>query len=126
MQAVIGRGTLSELLFSSAMLAPQRVAHLLAGGRAQRARSSLGLVGAMFFVLPRPALLQLPEVPRPTLAAIPLLWRFADAPGARPRLWLAVVTVVAFLFRHDHGVFIAASMAALLVLLRDMSVDASG
>jgi hypothetical protein len=33
-------------------------------------------------------------------------------------LWLAVVTVVSFLFRHDHGAFIAISMAVLLVQLR--------
>ena len=29
-------------------------------------------------------------------AAIPLMWAFADAPGERPRLWLAIVTVAAF------------------------------
>jgi hypothetical protein len=38
--------------------------------------------------------------------ALPLLWRFADQPGDRLAL-VAIATMVAFLFRHDHGVFIS-------------------
>ena len=77
-------------------------------------------MGALFFVCLDPRYYNYPKF-LSYAAAIPLLWRFADAPSDRTRLWLAVVTVVAFLFRHDHGVFIAASMAALLVLMRDLS-----
>ena len=81
----------------------------------------LGLVGALFFVLPRAALLQLPEVPvlrggHPAAVALcRRARRSRRGSGSRSSRWSA------FLFRHDHGVFIAASMAALLVLMRDLS-----
>jgi hypothetical protein len=118
-QTIGGRGTLSEIAFSSAALALSAALVYWLSGRAS-GWMALGLVGALFFVCLEPRYYNYPKF-LSYAAAIPLLWRFADAPGARPRLWLAVVTVVAFLFRHDHGVFIAASMAALLLLMRGLS-----
>jgi hypothetical protein len=118
-QTVGGRGTLSEIAFSSGMLALSAALICWLCGRAS-GWIVLGFVGALFFVCLEPRYYNYPKF-LSYAAAIPLLWRFADAPGDRPRLWLAVVTVVAFLFRHDHGVFIAASMAALLLLMRDLS-----
>ena len=50
-------------------------------------------------------------------AAIPLLWRFLDRPTPRIRFWIALVTVVGFLFRHDHGVFVGLAMAVAIALL---------
>ena len=115
-QTVIGRGTFSEVFFSSAMLG---LSASLIYWLSARASGSilLGLVGATFFVCLDPRFYNYPKF-LTYLAAIPLLWKFADAPGERPRLWLAVVTVVSFLFRHDHGAFIAVSVAVLLVQLR--------
>ena len=118
-QIVGGRGTLSEIAFSSGMLALSAALICWLCGRASGS-IVLGFVGALFFVCLEPRYYNYPKF-LSYAAAIPLLWRFADAPGDRTRLWLAVVTVVAFLFRHDHGVFIAASMAALLLLMRDLS-----
>jgi hypothetical protein len=54
-------------------------------------------------------------------AAIPLLWWFADRPGRWPRLWLAVVTAVAFLFRHDHAAFVAVAVVVLMVVVGRLS-----
>lgn len=49
--------------------------------------------------------------------AIVLAWRYAQRPGVRTVATLAAVTALAFLFRHDHGVYIA--LAAIpLVLVR--------
>ena len=118
-QTIGGRGTLSEIAFSSAMLALSAALICWLCGRAS-GWIVLGLVGALFFVCLDPRYYNYPKF-LSYAAAIPLLWRFADAPGDRTRLWLAVVTVIAFLFRHDHGVFIAASLAALLLLMRDLS-----
>ena len=118
-QTIGGRGTLSEIAFSSAALALSAALICWLCGRAS-GWTALGVVGALFFVCLEPRYYNYPKF-LSYAAAIPLLWRFADVPNDRTRLWLAVVTVVAFLFRHDHGAFIAASMVALLVLLRDLS-----
>ncbi len=119
-QWLFGRGTLSELAFATTVTA---LGAALTYWVAARASGSLvlGLVGAAFHVLLAPRFYNYPK----TLAyavAIPLLWAFAEKLDARWRNWLAVVTVVAFLFRHDHGVFIGVSMAVLLVLLTDVPV----
>jgi hypothetical protein len=118
-QAIGGRGTLSEIAFSSTALALSAALVCWLCARAS-GWTVLGVVGALFFVCLDPRYYNYPKF-LSYAAAIPLLWRFADAPSGRTRVWLAVVTVVAFLFRHDHGVFIAASMAALLVLMRGLS-----
>ncbi len=117
-QMALGRGTFSEVLFSSAMLG---LSASLIFWLSARASGSilLGLAGAAFFVCLDPRFYNYPKF-LTYLAAIPLLWAFADKPDERPRLWLAVVTVVAFLFRHDHGVFIAIAMAVLLLQLRHL------
>jgi hypothetical protein len=47
-------------------------------------------------------------------AAIAACWRLSDRPGPGRVLVLAVVVVLAFLFRHDHGVFVGvAGLAAI-------------
>jgi hypothetical protein len=119
-QYLFGRGTLSELLFSVSVTA---LGAALTYWLSARASGSvlLGLVGAAFHVLLGPRFYNYPKI-LAYAAAIPLLWSFADTLSARARNWLAVVTVVAFLFRHDHGVFIGVSMAVLLVLLTDVPV----
>jgi hypothetical protein len=114
-QAVLGRGTLSEVEFSAAMLA---LAAALTFWVCERATGSiaLGLVGTAFQLLLEPRFYNYPKL-LAYLAAIPLLWHYADRPGWRPVLWIAVVTVVSFLFRHDHGALIGLSMAVLIVML---------
>ena len=114
-QQVLGRGTLSEVEFSAVMLA---LAAAMTFWVCERATGSivLGLVGALFQLLLEPRFYNYPKL-LAYAAAIPLLWHYADRPAWRPVLWIAVVTVVSFLFRHDHGALIGLSMAVLLVML---------
>jgi hypothetical protein len=114
-QVLFGRGSLSEVAFSVTMLSAGAA---LTFWLAWRASGSLAaaLVAALFQILLEPRFYNYPKIVVYT-AAIPLLWWFADRPGARARSWLAVVTVIAFLLRHDHGVFVAAAVAALLLAL---------
>ncbi|HKE87255.1 MAG TPA: hypothetical protein VKB50_26035 [Vicinamibacterales bacterium] len=118
-QVVFGRGTLSELAFSVTLVS---LGAALTFWLAARASGSvlLGLVGAAFQILLAPRLYNYPKI-LAYAAAIPLLWWFADRPGTRPLFWIALVTVIAFLFRHDHGVFIGVAMMTLLAVLTDVS-----
>ena len=56
----------------------------------------------------------------PKLFCYPLavwaMWRYLDKPATARVLVLGVVTGVAFLFRHDHGVYIGTAIAAMLVV----------
>lgn len=47
-----------------------------------------------------------------------LLWRYMDVPGKGRAAVVGVVTAVAFLFRHDHGVYVAGAAALAFVLTR--------
>src|SRR5687767_12594564 len=44
-------------------------------------------------------------------------WRYAHRPSTANAAWLAVITVVAFLFRHDHGLYIGIGYTALIAVL---------
>ncbi len=58
----------------------------------------------------------------PKLLVYPLglwvIWRYMDRPGPRRAALVGAVTVAAFLFRHDHGVYVAAAAAVGFVLTR--------
>ena len=118
-QQLFGRGTLSEIAFSVTVLAGCAVGVFLL---ARRATSSmlLGAVAAAVFIILEPRFYNYPKI-LVYVAAIPILWSFADRPGFGRTAALAVVAVLGFLFRHDHGVFVSLAFAALLVLLRQLS-----
>lgn len=50
--------------------------------------------------------------------AVWFIWRYMDAPGLRSALFVGVITAAAFLFRHDHGAYIAAGSALGFFLTR--------
>src|SRR6185503_15700466 len=75
-----------------------------------------GLFGAAFHVLLEPRFYNYPKI-LVYVVAIPLLWRFAERPTTALSFWLALVTVVGFLFRHDHGVFVGVAVAVLLLFM---------
>jgi 4-amino-4-deoxy-L-arabinose transferase-like glycosyltransferase len=114
-QLVVGRGTLSELLFSVTVLAACASATFWLAARASGSIAA-GLVAAAFQIFLEPRFYNYPKL-LVYVVAIPLLWRFAEKPTAALRFWLALVTAVGFLFRHDHGVFVAVAMAVLLLLM---------
>ena len=117
-QFLFGRGTLSELAFSVTMIALGAALTFWLAARAS-GWIVLGLLGAGFQILLSPRFYNYPKILVYT-AAIPVLWWLADRPGRRPLFWLAVITVGGFLFRHDHGVFVALATAAMLLFLTDV------
>src|SRR5690348_9583597 len=108
-QWIFGRGTLSEIAFSVSVLA---LCASLTYWLAVEASGSIlvGLTGAAFHILLLPRFYNYPKL-LVYAAAIPLLWRFSDHPTWRKSAWIAVITAVGFLLRHDHGVFVALAMA---------------
>mgnify|MGYP006273011919 CR=1 FL=1 len=118
-QAVLGRGTLSEIYFCVTVLAV--CAGLVFWLSATASGSILvGLAAGLLHVLLDARLYNYPKI-LVYAVAIPLLWRFCDAPGAAIRSWLAVVTVIGFLFRHDHGAFVAVAVATALLAMERLS-----
>ncbi|MGH9202620.1 MAG: hypothetical protein ACRD2A_15455, partial [Vicinamibacterales bacterium] len=80
-QVVFGRGTLSELAFSTVAIS---LGAAMTFWLAARASGSivLGLVGGLFHVLLEPRFYNYPKI-LVYAAAIPALWWFADRPSAR-------------------------------------------
>jgi len=113
-QWLFGRGTLSELAFTATMLAAGAALTFWAASRASGSIAA-GLFGAAVHVSLFPRFYNYPKVVV-YAAVIPLLWGFADKPGPWPRFWLAAATAIAFLFRHDHGVYVAMAVMLLLAL----------
>ena len=114
-QWVGGRGTFSEIAFSVTMLA---LGAALTFCIAARASGSLiaGLGGAAVQVLLEPRFYNYPKI-LAYAVGLALLWRFVDAPSRGRLFAFAAATAVAFLLRHDHGVFLAASTVALVLLV---------
>jgi 4-amino-4-deoxy-L-arabinose transferase-like glycosyltransferase len=111
-QMLFGRGTLSEVAFAVTLLAASAALTFCLSVRASGSIVA-GLVAAAFHALLAPRLYNYPKI-LVYAVAIPFLWWFADRPDARRRCWLAVITAVAFLFRHDHGVFVAIAVCVVL------------
>jgi hypothetical protein len=112
---LFGRGTLSELVFSVTVLSACAAATFWLAARGSGSIAA-GLFGAAFQILLEPRFYNYPKL-LVYVAAIPLLWRFAEGPTVRLLFWLALVTAVGFLFRHDHGVFVGVAMAVLLLFM---------
>ena len=112
---LVDRGTLSELLFTTTAIA---LGCAITFVLAQRGSGSIlaALLAVAFQVLLEPRFYNYPKL-LVYAAAIPLLWWYADAPSVRRILAVAVVTVIGFLFRHDHGIFVAIATATLLVTM---------
>jgi len=117
-QGLFGRGTLSELAFSTTVLSVSAVLTFLLATRASGSILA-GLAACLLHVWLGPRFYNYPKV-LVYAVAIPLLWRFADRPGAGLRGWIALVTVIAFLFRHDHGVFVGIAAAVLMLSVTEL------
>ena len=51
-------------------------------------------------------------------AAIIAIWRYMERPDVRGAIWLAVVTAMAFFFRHDHGIYVGLALLLGMALAR--------
>jgi hypothetical protein len=121
-QVMFGRGTLSELVFSTTLLS------LAAAGTFWLATVAsgwipVGIVAAVFHIWLAPRFYNYPKVLVYAIA-IPLIWSFIDRCRASTRFWIALLTVVAFLLRHDHGVFVAVAMAVALLVMSELTWSA--
>jgi hypothetical protein len=113
-QWIGGRGTYPEIVFSVTMIS---LGAAMTSWLAMRASGSM-LVGAtagVLQILLAPRFYNYPKI-LVYAVAVPALWAFIDTPTSRRRFGIALVTVVGFLFRHDHGAFVGAGMAAALCL----------
>ena len=107
-------------LFGEALLS---IAFIAAGAgltfvAAARLSHSFWLAAAATFaaVMSMPRLYNYPKVFFYVLAIV-VAWQYASRPRTRTLVGLAVVTAVAFLFRHDHGVYIGLAVIVLLAIL---------
>jgi hypothetical protein len=112
-QEIGGRGTQSEIVFSVTMIS---LGAALTFRLAARASGSLllGAAAAILQILLAPRFYNYPKI-LVYAAAIPALWAWVDRPTLRRSVIVALVTVVGFLFRHDHGAYVAVGMAVALV-----------
>ena len=112
-QQVFGRGTLSEIAFCVTVLAACGAGvFLLAEGIS--GSLLLGVAAALLQILLAARFYNYPKILVYVLA-IPALWAFTDRQSGGRLVLVALVTVVGFLFRHDHGVFIGGAFAVLLL-----------
>ena len=75
----------------------------------------IGLLVTLPVVLVAPRLYAYPKLFCYPLA-VWAMWRYLDKPTTARVLVLAAATAVAFLFRHDHGLYIGTAIAAMLVV----------
>ncbi len=118
-QVLFGSGTLPELAFTATVLAACASMTFWQAMTASGSRVG-GLIGVAFHVLLSPRFYNYPKI-LVYVVALPLLWRFADRRTTMNRFWLALVTAVGFLFRHDHGAFVAAAVGTLLLCSSEIS-----
>jgi len=117
MQLLLGRSIWSESVLCVTGLA---LGAAITCALSARATGSVvvGFMAGLFQIALLPRLYNYPKIVVYAVA-IAALWAWASTPGAR-RTWLvAAVTAVAFLVRHDHGVYVAAAFGVLLLGMRE-------
>jgi hypothetical protein len=110
-----GHNLLGEAILTSAFIAFGTGFTFLA---AAWLSGSIGIasLATLIAMLSAPRLYGYPKVFFYVLAIV-VAWRYAQRPDTRRTIELALVTAVAFLFRHDHGVYIGVAVLALMGLL---------
>jgi hypothetical protein len=103
-QFVFGYSLLGEALLTISFLSAGAALTFLLASRASRS-ILIGLIVAALVIATYPRLYNYPKVFL-YVFAIFLYWRYVDAPRLRNLTILGLFTAAAFLFRHDHGVFI--------------------
>lgn len=118
-QLVGGRGTWSEVVFCVSALSLSTV---LTFWSARRASGStvIGALAAVFQAALLPRFYNYPKI-LIYAAALPLLWACVDRPTTQKRVAMALLSVVALLFRHDHGLFIGVACVATILLQADVA-----
>jgi len=113
-QALFGRSLLSEVLVDAFFLSLGQTAVFVLASRAAKS-NIVGLLAALFPIV---IVARLYSYPKTLLyaGALFLAWWYLDS-RKRGVLWaLSVWTGLAFLFRHDHGLYIGVTGAVAIVL----------
>ncbi len=113
-QLVLGRGVWSEYVFCVTALSAGAAATYVLAARASGS-VLLGLVAVALEIALAPRFYNYPKIVV-YAGAVPALWAVIDRPVLGRWAVLAVATVLAFLWRHDHGVNLAL-VTALTILL---------
>ena len=120
LQTLLGRSIWSEYVFCVAVLAVgSAITFVLAARSSGSILLGLGAFLFQFALLPR-----LYGYPKIVIyaAAIGALWAWAASPGTRRTWVVAVITAVAFLLRHDHGIFVGFGFLVVLLSIGNMPV----
>jgi len=115
LQTVVGRNVWSEYVFCVVALALGSALTLVLAARA----SGSIVLGIAAFVFQFALLPRLYGYPKVLLyaAGIAAMWAWASRPDTRRTLLVASVTAIAFLFRHDHGVYLGVAFVVLVVTM---------
>lgn len=113
LQLIFGYNLLGEALFSIFFIALGTALTFLLAARASRS-VVIGLLGAAFVLMTYPRLYHYHKVFFYVFALL-LIWRYIDRPSRRNLVLVALCTALAFLFRHDHGIYIGAAALAALI-----------
>jgi hypothetical protein len=113
-QRVFGRTLLTEAVFTSAMLGLSAALVFLLTAHLSRS-SFIALIAATAQIAMMPRFYNYPKV---LVYGIGLwaLWAYVDRPSRSRLVAVAGAIAVAFLFRHDHAVYLSAGAAAAVVL----------
>jgi hypothetical protein len=114
-QLLLGRTVLSEVLLDAFFLSLGQVLVFVLASRAARS----AVVGLLASAFPVVIVARLYSYPKTFLyaVALALIWRYIGSRRRRDLLVLSAWTGVAFLFRHDHGGYIGATAAAMLLIV---------
>ena len=113
-EAVGGHSLMPEVTVSIVFMSLGAVLVFLLATEASRSHI-IGLLIAVWTVLMVPRLYSYPKIFLYPLA-LWVMWRYLDRPGRAGTVVLAVCTALAFLFRHDHGMYIGAAVVVTLFL----------
>ena len=113
-QALFGYNVLGEALLTVFFLALSAALTFVLASRASRS-ASIGLVAAVLFVAMFTRLYQYHLAFLPVLGLF-VCWRYVDRRTVYRLVVMGLVTAIAFLFRHDLGVYLALAATAVLVV----------
>jgi len=125
-QVVLGRTLLAEAVLTSAFLGVCAAVVFVMGWRASGS-ILIPLLVALMQIAMAPRFYNYPKLLAYAMA-IPALWRYIDRPDRRRLAVLALVGVLAFLLRYDHGVYVGVTAILAVALawrldVRRMATD---
>src|SRR5471032_2248568 len=103
-QATIGRTLFAESVLTIGMLALSTALLFLLAARASGS-IVIATIVAVLQILMAPRFYNYPKLIVYAIG-IAAIWSYFERPGRRGLLLMAIAGVVAFLFRHDHGVYV--------------------